>query len=267
MVIPDGVDWELILIDNASDDDTSNVIAEFSQHLPIRSFLESTPGHCAARNRAVQELKGNLVLWTDDDVEVDTQWLNSYVNVALRDDKFAFWGGPIKAKFESETPPWITENWDILSGCYAVRDLGDKPVELNKDLLPYGANFAVRAEIQKQYRFDTNVGRNRQQVVGGDEIDVMRRMLTDGYSGRWVPNAKLLHVIPDDRATEEYVYQYFVGQGKLLGTDDSFFARFKNRVAAVWYQFLYHRNRNKAPSRRWLSHKINQALAVGKIKR
>ena len=263
-VVPEDIEWELIVIDNNSDDDTATVITEFSDSLPVRSYVEATPGHCAARNRAVTEFDGDFVLWTDDDVEVDKYWLSSYANVFANDEIHSFWGGPIEAKFETQAPEWITENWEILSGCFAVRDIGNGPVEFNDNLLPYGANFAVRADVQKQFRFDTSIGRKREQVVGGDEINLMTRLLAEGHHGEWVPGAKVLHVIPDERASEEYVYRYFVGQGKLQAGSGSLIAKIYRDLSKRWYAFRYRQTRNKTPSRQWLSHMINSALFDGR---
>ena len=267
MVVPEDIEWELIVIDNNSDDDTPTVIAEFSDSLPIRSFVEETLGHCAARNRAIEEFDGDFVLWTDDDVEVDKDWLSSYANVFTNDESHSFWGGPIEAKFETQKPDWIAENWNILSGCFAVRDIGNEPIEFNGNLLPYGANFAVRGRLQKQYQFDTSIGRRREQVVGGDEINLMQRLIAEGHKGRWVPGAKVFHIIPDERASEEYVYKYFVGQGIILAESDSLIARYWNGLLKRWYAFRYRQTRDKMPSRQWLSHMINSALLAGKGER
>jgi hypothetical protein len=103
-------------------------------------------------------------------------------------------------------------------GCiYALRDLGLKAIALqpNGDHIPFGANFAIRMQGQRQFTFDPRLGLQRSGNVRGEETDVMRKILKAGASGRWVPNAAVHHIIPRQRQTAAYVRDYFVGQGRL----------------------------------------------------
>jgi glycosyltransferase involved in cell wall biosynthesis len=78
LAVPDGVDWELLVVNNNCTDDTDRVVASFTDRLPLRLLHEPTPGLSCARNRAVQHAAGEYILWTDDDVVVDSAWLTSY---------------------------------------------------------------------------------------------------------------------------------------------------------------------------------------------
>ena len=69
--IPDGVDWELLVVNNNCTDKTDEVIARHSEVLPLRRLLELKPGLSNARNCAVEAAQGQLLIWTDDDVLVD----------------------------------------------------------------------------------------------------------------------------------------------------------------------------------------------------
>src|SRR5512143_830758 len=78
LVAPSGCTWELLVINNNSTDATESVIARFEARLPIRGVFETQPGLSNARNRAVREAGGEYVLFTDDDVLVDPDWLVAY---------------------------------------------------------------------------------------------------------------------------------------------------------------------------------------------
>ena len=80
--IPDGLQWEVLVIDNNSTDDTQQVIRKFDEVLPIRSVMEAVPGQCNARNRALVESDSELILWTDDDVLVAPDWIEEFVRAA-----------------------------------------------------------------------------------------------------------------------------------------------------------------------------------------
>ena len=75
MRVPDGVTWELLVVNNNSTDDTEKVLASYEDRLPLRTFFEAAPGKSNALNRAVGEAQGDLIIWTDDDVLVDSGWL------------------------------------------------------------------------------------------------------------------------------------------------------------------------------------------------
>lgn len=67
---------ELIVVDNGSTDDTAEVIRAFNDpRFPVRYIYEHTPGHSRALNRAIRESVADVLLFTDDDVEVPSNWL------------------------------------------------------------------------------------------------------------------------------------------------------------------------------------------------
>ena len=70
--------------------------------------------------------------------------------------------------------------------------------------------------MQRANLFDPDLGRRADAVLGEDELELMRRLLAAGHQGRWVPGAVVEHLIPADRASAKYVYDYFVGQGRNL---------------------------------------------------
>ena len=268
--VPSDVRLSVVVVDNRSTDETQSVIdafanSNFGKANQIVSAIENQQGHTFARNRAIQSCQGDLVVWTDDDVWVHIDWIEKYVNAARQQPSVAFWGGKIEPQFLESKPKWIEDNWDALSGCFAARDLGDDPVNFSADQLPYGANFAVRGEVQRANLFDPELGRRADAVLGEDELDLMRRLLAAGHSGQWVPDAVVSHMIPRDRATTKYVYDYFVGQGRNLvtkgegwGTDaDQLKREAKAEYRRFWWKRFYTGNQQ------WCSHLIRSALAMG----
>src|SRR4051812_21029824 len=68
------LDWELIVADNGSSDDTAQLLAGMSGLL--RAVHEPVPGKSRALNRAMAAAKGELLVFTDDDVEPHPAWLD-----------------------------------------------------------------------------------------------------------------------------------------------------------------------------------------------
>src|SRR6266550_1086469 len=81
---PNGFDWELLVVDNNSTDDTPDVLAEFASRLPLRALREPMPGKSNAANLAVREARGEYILWTDDDVLAGSDWVRQYVDAFRR---------------------------------------------------------------------------------------------------------------------------------------------------------------------------------------
>ena len=268
--LPAEVQLTVIVIDNRSNDETQAVIeafanSSFGQTHKTVSAIEQQQGHTYARNRAVKASHGDLIIWTDDDVLVDPDWVTKYVRAANQKPDVSFWGSHIEPFFVDGKPKWIQDNWEALSGCFAARQLGDQPIELTADRLAYGANFAVRGEVQRANLFNTELGRRADAVLGEDELELMRRLLAGGHAGRWVPGATVQHLIPSDRATTKYVYDYFVGQGRnLVLKGESWPAdtnQLKSEAQAEYRRFWL--KRFYAGNQQWCSHLIRSALAMG----
>jgi GT2 family glycosyltransferase len=77
-----GPDFEVIVVDNASDDDTQAVIAAAGAR-GIR--LDQPLGPAVARNRGWREAQGKLVVFTDDDVVAQPGWLDALSSAHARD--------------------------------------------------------------------------------------------------------------------------------------------------------------------------------------
>jgi glycosyltransferase involved in cell wall biosynthesis len=76
---PEAVDYEILVVDNNSNDDTPEVIRRYGEVLAprLRSVFEPRQGLSHARNRALAEAKGEIVSFIDDDVAVDPNWLGA----------------------------------------------------------------------------------------------------------------------------------------------------------------------------------------------
>ncbi|MBV9958686.1 MAG: glycosyltransferase family 2 protein, partial [Acidobacteria bacterium] len=203
--IPHGVEWELLVINNNSTDATPATLAAFASRLPLRAVFEAEPGLSHARNRAVHEAAGDYILWTDDDVLVDAEWLAAYSEAFTEWPDASVFGGNIEPWFEGTPPEWLPRVWQRVASAYASRDLGEESVALSTSVMPFGANFAVRTAEQRQCLYDPRLGVRPGSIMGGEETTVIRRLLADGHTGRWVPRARVRHYIPQARQTIKYL--------------------------------------------------------------
>ncbi len=220
LAIPSGLEWEVLVVNNNSTDQTDAVISRHRGRLPIRRLFEPTPGKSNALNRAIQAVRGELILWTDDDVLVDRHWLAEYVAAAEAFPRDSFFGGPIEPVFDASPPVWLRRSWEHLRGAYGSLDLGTEPLRLEEDQLPYGANFAIRTRVQRCYLYDPSMCLRENERLGGEDILLCRQLLADGHRGRWVPKARVRHWVSARCLTIGYVRGCFFGAGRTTARTD-----------------------------------------------
>lgn len=216
LLIPVGLHWELLVVNNNCTDHTDDVIAKHSDALPIRRLFESKQGLSHSRNCALKDATGELLIWTDDDVLVDQNWLATYANAATDFPEYHFFGGPVEPWFESQPPRWLPSILNQVASAYAVVNHGSKSIDFTTTCLPFGANFAVRTQAQQGVNFNTNLGRVGNSMVSGEETAFLSALIASGHAGRYLPNAKVRHFIPSNRQNLRYLRRYYGGHGVLM---------------------------------------------------
>lgn len=211
---PPDVSWELIVVNNNCTDDTDSVLERHAGRLPLRRLFEPSPGLCHARNAAIGAARGELLVWTDDDVLVEPDWLAAYVAAARQWPQASFFGGSVEPLYAETPPRWLANHFDQVAGAYAVRRLGPDDRPLADHEFPFGANMAQRTEVVRQFLFDQAFGLEGDGQVRGDEVDLAERLRARGHRGVWVGTARVRHYIPAERLTARYLWNYYEGQGR-----------------------------------------------------
>ncbi len=232
VLVPSGIEWQVVVADNNSTDHTEEILRSHRSRLPLRSLFEGRQGKSHALNAIIDELAGDLVLWTDDDVRLDAGWLAAYVDAAQRWPEASFFGGKIVPHFLGEEPTWLRPAWRAIGGVFGERNLGEEPFALNRKRLPFGANMAARVDLQKKYRFDPQLGRVGEGLLAGEETALMQQWLADGYTGMWVPGAVVEHVVTPDRTELEFIQHYYFGVGRSKPPHSHSPGRF---LRGLWY--------------------------------
>ena len=172
---------ELIVVDDGPDDETQKTAARHGARY-VRGRAGKA-GLNAARNTGIDSAAGNLLVFVDDDVEVQPGWLAALIAAdATAQPDVGVLTGPIRARFEDhrvrscgrEDPPITTQDFGR-----ADRDVDHA----------WGANMALRrSALQRAGRFD------EEQATGtGDEESWQRRLLAAGGRMRYVADAALDH--------------------------------------------------------------------------
>src|SRR5579872_339882 len=94
--VPDSVEWNVLVVDNNSSDETRQVVKQYCQQTPARfSYIfEPKQGLSFARNAGIQNARGEILAFTDDDVLVERDWLWNLTS-SLVNGEWAGAGGQI----------------------------------------------------------------------------------------------------------------------------------------------------------------------------
>lgn len=209
-------DWELLLIDNNSRDATRAVAESFIGRLPLHYVFEPEQGLSAARNRALRECRGQVLLFTDDDLRFDPDWLMAYERAFANQPEAGWFGGRIRPLWQDRPPRWLQdENMALIAGLLVHYDLGfrNRPY-LSTDPTPFGASFALRRHAFEQvgdFRVDLGV---KGDVPGrGEEAEYFERLKLAGVSGFYVGASSAWHWQDRARFGWRYLYRYGVQKG------------------------------------------------------
>ena len=154
---------EIIVVDNGSTDETARVLEDAKSMMPVRFtwLTEPTPGKSHALARGVKVATGDVLAFTDDDVNVEPGWLPA-IRRAMSDPDVALIGGPVVARWEHRPPRWLrgaAEGFGRLSAPIALLNYGNAVSVLNKRTV-LGANMAVRRDVfMRLGGFATHLGK------------------------------------------------------------------------------------------------------------
>jgi glycosyltransferase involved in cell wall biosynthesis len=215
MSVPDRIRWELIIVNNNSTDETLKVVSDFAELSPIgvRCVLEMAQGLSHARNRGIQEAKGDLIVFTDDDITVDRFWLGELIEAFESGDAIAA-GGKVIPQWSSPKPKWFYQDRPYsLNLLLAHFDLGDEVSETS--VSPCGANMAFRRTAFIKYGlFRTDLGRYKDTLISGEDTEFFARLLAAGEKIAYSSKAIVYHPVPRERTEKHYAESFFFHGGR-----------------------------------------------------
>ena len=207
-------EWELLLVDNGSENPLENFV-DLSWHPASRIVLEREPGLTPARLHALAKVRGELIVFVDDDNVLDPCYLVECALIARQFPCLGAWGGQLLPEFETPPAPGLE---DLLEGL-ALRQF-HQPRWSNCDPLtcPYGAGLCVRASVAERYAGIANsdpirrsLDRRGNSLIGGGDLDLAMTSYQLGMGTGLFPQLKLLHLIPKHRVESDYLYEICVG--------------------------------------------------------
>jgi len=206
------VAWRLIVVDNGSTDDTRAVLDAYRNAFDLCVLTCPERGKNRALNRALHQLRGDLVVFTDDDVLPDADWLVQFHHVAHEQPEHALFGGMIAPYWVQPPPAWVLQTVD-LAVVYALT-----PAEINTGPIEtgwlWGPNLAVRRRVlDAGLRFNEDVGPMPGRYMMGSETDFLRRAERAGFKAWFDQRIRVRHAI----RPEQMAFEWIVARGFRYG--------------------------------------------------
>lgn len=207
------LDWEVIIVDNNSKDHTPTVVETAQSSWPLLRYeFEGAQGLSHARNHGIACARGKVILFTDDDVLPEPDWLETTLDGMARHDADAC-GGFIAPIWETPPPTWLTERF---YGFLAVRiDRTDDHRITDTGKTPFGANMAFRRHVFEQVGlFDTNRGRKGAVLASGEDGDMFERILAAGLKVMFLGQSRVHHKVESFRLRKSYFRRWRIQTSK-----------------------------------------------------
>lgn len=207
--------FELLVVDNASTDRTAGICATFAAAHPsliVRYVMESNQGLSFARNRGIAESTGEIVVFIDDDVFLDPDYLTLLDTHYAADAALMANGSRVQVQYEGSRPAWMSRYLEPLVGRH---DFGDVKRAYPAGKYPVGCSMGFRREALRTVGgFRTDLGRKGTSLGANEEKDFFARLRSAGLPVAYLPDVVLTHRIDDRRLDLAYVKRQAVGVGR-----------------------------------------------------
>ena len=203
---------EVLVVDNGSTDGTAQTVRQWQPRLAGLQYLrESVAGLSRARNLALEQARGEIVAFLDDDARATPSWLSA-LRGAYEDGRVAAAGGPVTLSWPTGRPTWISpamERW------FSAVDLGSSLRELDDDEELFGCNLSVRGDVARAVGgFDPALGRIGRSLRSGEDWELLQRVRRAGGAVVYVPDAVVVHQVLPERLTLAWPLRRAFAQGR-----------------------------------------------------
>lgn len=215
------INWEIIVVDNNSTDDTAKIVKEYqsnwSKPYPLKYYFEVRQSAFLARRRAIIEAKGNLIGFLDDDNVPASNWVAEAYSFSQSHSQAAAYGSRIHGEYEVEPP----RNFERIE-CFIPIIERLETICFNsylhgkKGLLPPGAGLVIKRNVWLEFvpeklHFQGPVGKSLK--AKGEDIEALIYIKKAGKEIWYNPKMEIFHQIPKTRFEREYLQKFFQGIG------------------------------------------------------
>ena len=227
--IQDEIPWEVIIVDNASTDDTSKTAYDEWNRFAdatLRVISEPKPGLSNARTSGFNAARYDFISFVDDDNWIAQNWVENVYKIMLYNPKVGACGGRSEAVFEFLPPEWYPQFFSKIA-------VGEQSIE-EGDITDtrgwlWGAGLTVRKQAFKEV-IERNIqfylsDRNEKKLSSGGDNEICYSLRLLGWRLFYSSNLNFKHFIPSTRLS----WNYFCEMSKANGYSSTILSRY-NRV-------------------------------------
>ena len=232
-IVPDSIDWEVLVVDNNSRDKTRETVEEFCASYPrrFRYLFEAAQGKSHALNSGIRATGADILAFMDDDVEVDSHWLHTLTSVFSR-GPWTGAGGRIRAEEGFVPPLWMETSGRYALAPLAFFDLGPDAGETKE--APFGTNMAFKRDVFKKYGgFRTDLGPQPGSEIRNEDTEFGERLLAGGERFWYEPSALVYHSVPRERICKSYFLRWWFDKARAEVKQEGIPQRSRLYVAGV----------------------------------
>lgn len=215
-------EFEVIIVDNASTDNTLQVYEEVNrgkpEHIIFKYIYENVLGLLSGRHKGALSASNEILIFIDDDIKADSNWLTS-IMWAFKEKEIDMVGGPSYPMYEGVPQEWEKRLWQMSDeekycSYYSLIDLGDKGKYTDPNFV-WGLNFSItKKALLKCGGFHPDCMPSEMQKFQGDgETGLTEKFKSLGYKAWYSPGARVGHLVSKDRLTLNYIYKRTFYQG------------------------------------------------------
>jgi glycosyltransferase involved in cell wall biosynthesis len=195
-VLPDRPAWELIVADNGSTDGTDLLLSTIEADLPVLVVNEKQPGKSRALNKALKHARGDILLFTDDDIVPDQNWLMALHKASLEYPNANVFGGRVLVNCE-RIPKWIMKSSNLKTMLVSEQDFGNEICWFARDQYPIGPNLAVRRELfdRDSIGWPVNLGPGTKIPLGDERAFLVQLSPSYSRDRLYVPGSVVRHSV------------------------------------------------------------------------
>lgn len=218
--------FEVIVIDNNSNDDTKDVTLKFIEEhrdYNIKYVFEPVPGLVAARHRGFQESLYEILSYIDEDVIADVNWLKG-VSDAFSNSEVMIATGKVLPDYETPPPAWLAWFWihtesEKHCGWLSLLDMGNTQIDIDPTMV-WGVNYSIRKQALIDLGgFNPDTITEEYFYYGGDgETGLSLKAIDKKYKVIYHPEMLINHFVPTSRMT----YDYFRKRARIQGKCNSY---------------------------------------------
>lgn len=209
------VKYEVVVVDNNSNDNTRAVIESFIARSAgrVRYVFEPRQGVSYGRNAGIAVATAPVIAFFDDDVRVAGDWIRTLKQALDEHPEVDFVGGKVLPEWQAPPPAWLTEaHWSPL----AIVDYGPEPVYVTADrqLCVVSANLAVRRSLFDAVGlFAPELQRVKDSIGSMEDHELLMRCWRAGKKGLYVPTLIASTPVPVSRMAKTYHRRWHSGHG------------------------------------------------------